>query len=482
MGQKALSMLGARALGPVDISMLTRIAKDDHGLLRQPPSPPFTTCVVQVYVRCQPNGGQDKSPSGHRYDTIMLANGLIRSGLSCQPIHYVHQEHSNFFEVCRQFDVVIVRCTPDEITVDGGDWKRFDDDLRGLQRMGKQVWPSPEVMEQMSAKDTLVKLAKLNMGLEDTVAYYTPHELEAGFKKSVAFQPRVIKQNRGSSPLPRSPSGEGVWIVKLKDERNYCQKYGARKCGDKEMLVLQEASDNHIEEHTVGEFIEFCVKGRTAKSGFWTSAGHGKYLEGGKAKGGHLVDQRFCPRTAEGVVRYTMMGNQPVSIMHKKPKEVNQDPAAALTHKKPGKSPGQPALEADAGSVDTYYEPNEVRFGAPTLSLLKYDLPNLMATLGLGSEPLPLVWTADLINSSMHNTDLRGEKWILSSLSCSCVDVLPCFCAAAACSRDDNVVTTDAFTHDGIPPKVLEDAQRLYDLMGEKAWAAMAALASPSTN
>ena len=33
-----------------------------------------------------------------------------------------------------------------------------------------------------------------------------------GFKKTMAFQPRVIKQNRGSS-------GEGIWIIKLKEGR-----------------------------------------------------------------------------------------------------------------------------------------------------------------------------------------------------------------------------------------------------------------------
>merc|ERR1712182_195870 len=53
-------------------------------------------------------------------------------------------------------------------------------------------------------------------------------------------------------------------------------------------------NDNHSEEHTVAEFIEFCVNGRTDKSGEWTSKGTGKYLEGGKEAGGQLVDQRFC--------------------------------------------------------------------------------------------------------------------------------------------------------------------------------------------
>eukprot|EP00401_Gymnodinium_catenatum_P047013 CAMPEP_0117510476 /NCGR_PEP_ID=MMETSP0784-20121206/28010_1 /TAXON_ID=39447 /ORGANISM="" /LENGTH=60 /DNA_ID=CAMNT_0005306115 /DNA_START=13 /DNA_END=191 /DNA_ORIENTATION=- len=60
----------------------------------------------------------------------------------------------------------------------------------------------------------------------------------------MAFQPRVIKQNRGSS-------GEGIWIVKLK-AGNYCERYGARSCDDGEMLSLMEANDNHSEEHSVG--------------------------------------------------------------------------------------------------------------------------------------------------------------------------------------------------------------------------------------
>ena len=116
----------------------------------------------------------------------------------------------------------------------------------------------------------------------------------AGFKKTMAFQPRVIKQNRGSS-------GEGIWIIKLA-EGNYCKEYGERSCEDGEVLKLMEANDNHEETHTVAEFIEFCVSGRSDKSGEWTSKGVGKYLEGGKEAGGQLVDQRFCPRIVEGAV------------------------------------------------------------------------------------------------------------------------------------------------------------------------------------
>merc|ERR1711869_75688 len=86
---------------------------------------------------------------------------------------------------------------------------------------------------------------------------------------------------------------------------------------------MGEANDNHSEEHTVGEFIEWCINGRTnpAKAGTWTSKGQGKYLEGGKDAGGQLVDQRFCPRIVEGELRYNQVADGLVGIIHKKPKE-----------------------------------------------------------------------------------------------------------------------------------------------------------------
>ena len=46
------------------------------------------------------------------------------------------------------------------------------------------------------------------------------------------------------------------------------------------MLILKEASDNHVGEHTVAELIEFCVNRRTDKSGTWTSVATGTYFAG----------------------------------------------------------------------------------------------------------------------------------------------------------------------------------------------------------
>jgi glutathione synthase/RimK-type ligase-like ATP-grasp enzyme len=190
---------------------------------------------------------------------------MINAGMSCQLIDYVWQEHGTFFEVCKGFDALVVRCNPGQIKADGGSQATFDDGMRGLRKLGIQVWPSPDVMEFMGAKDALTKIADMNIGLPDTLAYYDPAEVAAGFKKTMAFQPRVIKQNRGSS-------GEGIWIIKLKSG-NHCKEFGERNCADDELLDMMEANDNHSEEHTVAEFVEFGLSGRNAKSGTWTTIG-----------------------------------------------------------------------------------------------------------------------------------------------------------------------------------------------------------------
>merc|ERR1711937_719387 len=223
--------------GPVDISSLTRVAKDDLGLKDQPASPRFKGCLAEIYVRDAPYGGADKSSNGHRYDSIPFANGMISAGMSCQFVHYLHEEYDKFFEVMKNFDAIIVRCNPGQIKQDGGDQQKFDDSMREMRKLGKQVWPSPDVMEKMGAKDALCKVAKLNIGLEDTLAYYDEAEFAAGFKKTMKFQPRVVKQNRGSS-------GEGIWIIKLKS-KDYCSTYGEASCADDDVLELMEANDNH---------------------------------------------------------------------------------------------------------------------------------------------------------------------------------------------------------------------------------------------
>merc|ERR1712066_899965 len=185
-------------------------------------------------------------------------------------------------------------------TAQGGDQQKFDKDVTDIIAAGVPIWPSPETMEKMGAKDALCCIREMDFGLPDTLGYYSPEDMQAGFPKTIAFQPRVVKQNRGSA-------GEGIWIIKLKSGE-YCSTYGEKSAADDDMLILTEANDNHIEEHTVAEFMEFCVNGRTEKSGEWKSIGTGQYYEGGREAGGQMVDQRFLPRIDEGEARFMMIG------------------------------------------------------------------------------------------------------------------------------------------------------------------------------
>merc|ERR1719191_2433440 len=207
---------------------------------------------------------------------------------------------------------------------------------------------------------------------------------------------------------------------------------------------MMEANDNHSEEHTVGEFIEFCIKGRNAKSGTWTSKGVGKYLEGGKAAGGQLVDQRFCPRIVEGELRYNMTGDALVGIIHKKP------------------AAGGISAVGGTGSIYTFYTPEEPLFANLTKNFLERDLPLVMPALGLAEEPLPLWWTSDFIVASPVGTPVAEEKWIVGEFNCSCVGISKCL--PAYCKDDTpNACYTDISAED------LAEADRYGTIMGQKA-------------
>jgi len=403
--------------------------------LRSSPSDAkFKVAVIEFNVPKAKNGGTDKGPNGHRIDSIPIANGVIQAGASCEVIYYSDATHDLCKKLLDTMDGIIVRVNPGkyvDITQ-----SKLDALLMAQRARGCTVMSTPEMMQAMGAKDALCQIANLRCGLPDTLAYYTREELEAGFKKNCAFQPRVIKQNRGSS-------GEGIWIIKLKSGE-YCSSFGEKSCEDDEVLTLMEANDNHEEEHTVAEFIEFCVVGRTEKSGEWTSKGQGKYLEGGKEAGGQLVDQRFCPRIVEGELRYNLVVDQLVGIIHKKPKE------------------GGISAVGGTGSIYTYYGPEEPKFNNLTDGFLKKDLPLVMPALGLSEEPVPLWWTTDFILASPEGTPTEEEKWIVGEFNCSCVGISRCL---AAYCKDD----TPEAKYSDISAEDLEEAEKYGTLMGVKA-------------
>jgi hypothetical protein len=231
-------------------------------------SPPIRlrAAVLQFKVPGAKNGGSDKGPDGNRVDSIPIANGVIKAGGACDLVLYdasknVH-DTKQFEALTSKYDALIVRINPGQLSqgTSPGTQARFDDLMNKYISQGKLVWSSPKIQTQMGAKDALVQIGRLNCGLKDTYAYYSEEELVSGFKKTMAFQPRVIKQNRGSA-------GEGIWLCWLWDKATdskveiYPSKtLGAVSLGDDDYLKLMEMNDNHVEYHTVS----FVIRTRLA--------------------------------------------------------------------------------------------------------------------------------------------------------------------------------------------------------------------------
>ena len=163
---------------------------DISGVLPQPEAPLAKLCIVEA------RGGSDKKADGHRGDTITICNGVIKAGCACEPIFYSDATYGLFKKYVSACDGVIVRVNPG--TYDGITQSKLDALMREMSSKGKVIMSHPDVMLKMGAKDALCKINSLSCGLPDTLAYYSEEELTAGFKKTCAFQPRVIKQNRGS--------------------------------------------------------------------------------------------------------------------------------------------------------------------------------------------------------------------------------------------------------------------------------------------
>jgi len=409
----------AASAGPIDISSLKYCAQNDDGLLAQPANPKFKLALVSTHVPSQPLGGSDKMKNGHRFDSIPIANGCIKQGMSCQIVFYNHEEHDKFFEVIKKFDAIVLRANPGQIGASGGDQKKFDDAMLGLQSKGMQMWPSPDVMAKMGAKDALCHTKHFEFGLEDTFGFYSAADMKRDFPKGIAFQPRVVKQNRGSA-------GEGIWIVRLKDESKYCKKFGDRVAAGDEMLELMEANDNHIEHHTVDEFIEFCSNGRTAKSGTWTSKGKGMYFEGGLEAGGLMVDQRYLPRIDEGEARFMCVGTELNRIEH---------------YEYP---------DGVSGNYKQTIFPPDAPDWQQCREMLERSVPDIMKALDLKMSQLPLLWAADFMPIDDHKS-----PFVLGEFNCSCLGIAGFF---------------NARGHDLSNSEDPAVGQKLCDLIGAQAY------------
>ncbi|MFM7130865.1 MAG: Cj0069 family protein, partial [bacterium] len=210
-------------------------------------------------------GGSDKGPDGHRKDTMPMVNALKARGWNAEVIYYSDEESSQIHnQVLATADAYVSRINPGNIP--GGEANYFKL-LRNLCSEGVVGLPHPDAMVCYGAKDALVKLNQTELVPPDTYAYYKIEDLHSNFPVSLSLGERVLKQNRGST-------GEGIWRVTVADDRPTTP--GIALPGDTK-IKCTEAVDNHVEYHTLFDFMTFCER----------------YIVG---ENGMIVDMRFLPR------------------------------------------------------------------------------------------------------------------------------------------------------------------------------------------
>ena len=311
-------------------------------------------------------GGSDKGKYGFRRDSKPIIDSLKNRGWSAEIIFYRDEDRGEIYcHTKEKADAYISRVNPGNLENETAYFQM----LRELVNNGVEGLPHPDAMIAYGAKNSVEKLKGTPIVPDDVYTYYDYDVLKDMFPKSLTNGVRVLKQNRGST-------GEGIWRVEVLNAEKYKNK---KSIPLDAKLKLTEAKDNHTEEKTLQEFLEFCIK----------------YLEGDN---GMLLDMPFLERIVEGEIRVLMLRDNVVNIVHKKPAQTKDAFSATLF----------------SGAKYRYDKPDQ---WPELVKLVKDSLPIMQARLG--NYDLPLIWTADF----MLDTDKKTgkDKYILGEINASCV-------------------------------------------------------------
>jgi glutathione synthase/RimK-type ligase-like ATP-grasp enzyme len=308
-------------------------------------------------------GGTDKGQYGFRNDSKPIIDSLKSRGWTAEIIFYRDEDRGEIYRYTHdKADAYISRVNPGNLNDETGYFQM----LKELVSNGIEGLPHPDAMIAYGAKNSVERLKGTEIVPEDVYTYYDFDTLKENFPKSLAKGIRVLKQNRGST-------GEGIWKVDVLNKEKYKDEIPFDA-----LLKLTEARDNHTEEKTLQEFLEFCIQ----------------YLEGNN---GMLLDMPFLARIKEGEIRVLMLRNKAVNVVHKKPADQADAFSATLF----------------SGAIYRYDEPTQ---WPELVRLVERMVPTIQRKLG--NYDLPLIWTADFI----LDTDENGnDKYVLGEINASCV-------------------------------------------------------------
>lgn len=297
-------------------------------------------------------------PAASRFASLFDA--LDAAGVAAEPAVY-HDDFAD--EVLAQLhgvQLVLVWCNPIE---DGRRRDRLDGLLREVAQRGALVSAHPDAVLRLGTKDVLFETRDLPFG-SDVHRIESTAQLAAELPKRLWHGARVLKQHRGHS-------GIGVWRVEQSDVGT---------------LIVQHAQRGSTPQ-------------RMDLAGL--SATLAPYFE--PACGGHMIDQAWQPRLAEGMVRaylvedrVTGFGVQAVNALH------------------PDMPTPGPRL---------YHGPELPEYQALRQQLESGWIALLAERVGLASEQLPLLWDCDFIPGDPA-TD-GTQRFVLCEINVSSVSPFP---------------------------------------------------------
>lgn len=249
---------------------------------------------------------------------------------------------------------------------DGRTRRRLDAMLRRVAEQGVFVSAHPDTILRMGTKDVLVEVRDLPFGCDahrvDSIA-----QLDADLPRRLAGGPRVLKQHRGHS-------GIGVWRI---------AQEGADTFG------LRHAQRGSSEEHGPFSLV------RERLSPYFVD-------------GGHMVDQAWQPRLAEGMVRAYLVRDRVAGFGHQAVNALY--PAAA------GEMAPQPGPRLYSGPDDARFQRLRHRLEGEWVALLADRLV-------IARDRLPILWDADFMLGEVE--DPAQERHVLCEINVSSVAPYP---------------------------------------------------------
>lgn len=318
-----------------------------------------------------------------------LFHAFAAAGIPAAPAIY-HDDFADEVEAqLGEVRVVLVWCNP----IEGGRRRdRLDAMLRRLAARGVIVSAHPDAILKLGTKDVLFATRHLPFG-SDVARIDSLEQLQAQLPDRLARGPRVLKQHRGQS-------GNGVWRVEAVDP-----------AAPWTALRVRHAQRGSIEQTM------------TPATLLATLA---PYFE--PANGGHMVDQAWQPRLAEGMVRAYLVGDRVAGF--------GCQAINALV-------PGAPGQAAPQPGPRLYHDANLAQHQALRQHLESGWIEMLRSCVGLPRQQLPLLWDCDFLLGQRAAAG-DEERYVLCEINVSSVAPFPPSAVAPMVAAVQSLLGADA--------------------------------------